>query len=200
MLDEKALFYGRKADKSALIDYGFACADGAHIYREDILDGQFKVEVTVRGDDVSATVTDKETDGPYFLFRVEGAEGAFVGAVRAEYERILNSISDRCFSAPEAFREATANSVIKYAGEKYGSPLEFLWQDENAVMRRKDNRKWYAAFLKVKAERLGFGNGGTVEIIDLRVPKGEAERLADGVNYLPAYHMNKKSWITIPLD
>lgn len=199
MLDENALFYGRKADKNAMLKFGFKSDGCGYTYCEDILNGQFKVEVNVRENEVTATVTDNETDSPYYLFRVAGAEGAFVGEVRSEYERILNEISDGCFSVPETFRETVAKAVIDYAAEKYGTPLEFLWHDENAVMRRADNRKWYAAYLKVKAERLGL-EGGVMEIIDLRAPAERITEITDGVNYLPAYHMNKKNWITIPLD
>ena len=115
-------------------------------------------------------------------------------------ERVINSISDKCFSDAEVYRESAAKAVIKYAKGKYRTPLEFLWGDENAVMRRRDNRKWYLAVLKVKRERLGLDGDGIIEIIDLRAPAQEIARLVDGVNYLPAYHMNKKSWITIPLD
>lgn len=200
MLDVKELFRGRKANQKALKEYGFKQSDkGGFICRKDIVGGQFLMEITVSDGGVGATVYDKEAECPYYLFAVEGAEGAFVGEVRAEYESVLNEISDKCFAAAEVFRDSTAKAVIEYARKKYRTPLEFLWQDENAVMRRKDNRKWYMAVLKVKAERIGL-EGGVMEIIDLRAPAAEIQKLIDGVNYLPAYHMNKKSWITVPLD
>ena len=201
MLDLNELFRGREANKRALTQYGFTPADGgAYVCRKDIVGGQFLLEVTVSESGVAATVYDKEAESPYFLHNVAGAEGAFVGAVREEYGNVLNEISQRCFSAAEVFREQTAKAVINYARGKYGTPLEFLWQDENAVMRRKDNRKWYAVFMYVKRERIGLEGDGLIEIIDLLAPKEEIARLVDGKNYLPAYHMNKKSWITLPLD
>ena len=201
MLDLNELFRGREANKKALTQYGFKPAEGgAYVCRKDIVGGQFLLEVTVSESGVTATVYDKEAESPYFLHNVAGAEGAFVGAVREEYGNVLNEISQRCFSAAEVFREQTAKAVINYARGKYGTPLEFLWQDENAVMRRKDNRKWYLVILKVKREKLGLDCEGLIEIIDLRAPAKEIARLIDKVNYLPAYHMNKKSWITVPLD
>ena len=201
MLDIKQLFYGRKAVINALKEYGFAPAeDGGYVCRKDVVDGQFYLEVTVKDGEVKATVYDKEAECPYYLFAVEGAEGAFVGEVRSEYERILNEISDKCFSAAEVYRERTAKKVINYARKKYRTELEFLWHDENAIMRRRDNGKWYFVLLQVKPERLGLDGDRVVEIIDLRAPAEEIKKLVDGVNYLPAYHMNKKSWITVPLD
>ncbi|MDE7084355.1 MAG: MmcQ/YjbR family DNA-binding protein [Clostridia bacterium] len=200
MLDIKGLFYGRKAIKKALTDYGFKNSGDGYVYTEEILNGQFFIKVTVTDGKVDAAVFDGDTQERYYLFAVEGAEGAFVGEVRSEYERILNSVSDNCFSQAEVYREGTAKAVIKYAKSKYRTPLEFLWNDEDAVMRRKDNRKWYLVVLKVKREKLGLEGEGLIEIIDLRAPAAEIERLTDGKNYLPAYHMNKKSWFSVPLD
>ena len=91
-------------------------------------------------------------------------------------------------------------AVVKYAERKYGTRLEFLWNDDNSVMRRRDNAKWYLAILPVQRNKIGLDGEGKIEIIDLRAPKEELPKLLDGVNYLPAYHMNKKSWFTIPLD
>ena len=200
MTDLKQLFYGRKANKKALAEYGFKNSGNAFKYSEKILKGQFLLTISVENDVVKTEVYDIEADCPYYLFSVEGAEGAFVGEVRSEYERVINDVSEKCFSRAEVYREKTTLNVIKYAKSKYGTPLEFLWHDENSVMRRKDNRKWYCAFLPVQRSKIGLEGEGRIEIIDLRAPKQKIPALLDGINYLPAYHMNKKSWLTIPLD
>lgn len=200
MIDIKQLFYGRKANKKALVSFGFRKSGDAYIYTESILSGQFSLTVTVKNDEVTAEVYDTEAECPYYLFAVEEAQGTFVGEVRSEYERIIQAVSESCFSRAEVYRERTTAEVISYAKAKYKSKLEFLWNDDNSVMRRKDNGKWYLAILPVKREKLGIEGEGKIEVIDLRAPKEEIERLIDKVNYFPAYHMNKKSWITVPLD
>ena len=200
MTDIKGLFYGRTADKKAMGEFGFIKENNAYKYSESILGGQFLLTVTVRGDEVSAEVYDVEAESPYILHTVEGAEGAFVGEVRAEYDRVLAALSESCFSRAEIYRERTAKAVFKYAEKKYGTPPEFLWGDENCIMRRKDNRKWYLLFMIVDRKRLGLEGEGKIEIADLRAPKEEIAHLLDGVNYISAYHMNKKSWFTVPLD
>ncbi|MCM1438312.1 MAG: MmcQ/YjbR family DNA-binding protein [Roseburia sp.] len=200
MLDIKELFYGRKVVKKALSEYGFKETDAGFIYHEKLLGGQFYIKVTVAGDKVEAEVFDSDTDEKYYLFAVGDASGTFVGEVRAEYERVLGDVSDKCFTAAEVYREGTTKAVIKYAKNKYRTPLEFLWHDENSVMRRKDNRKWYFAILPVRREKVGLEGEGRIELIDLRAPSAEIAKLIDGVNYLPAYHMNKKNWLSVPLD
>lgn len=39
-----------------------------------------------------------------------------------------------------------------------------------------------------------------MEILDLRANSEDIERLIDNKTFFPAYHMNKKSWITISLN
>ena len=200
MIDIKQLFYGRKANKKALAEFGFEKSGNVFKYSKEILQGQFLLTVTVENDEVKAEVYDTEADCPYYLYAVEGAEGTFVGEVRSAYDSVLTAVSEKCFSRAEVYREKTTMAVVKYAERKYGTRLEFLWHDENSVMRRKDNAKWYLAILPVQRNKIGLDGEGKIEIIDLRAPKQELPKLLDGVNYLPAYHMNKKSWFTIPLD
>lgn len=70
----------------------------------------------------------------------------------------------------------------------------------NAVFRRKDNLKWFAIVMTVNAKKLGIGAFGELDIVNLKCTDEDRERLADVENVLPAYHMNKKRWLTVILD
>lgn len=70
----------------------------------------------------------------------------------------------------------------------------------NAVFRRKDNLKWFAIVMTVDAKKLGIGAFGELDIVNLKCTDEDRERLADVENVLPAYHMNKKRWLTVVLD
>ena len=102
----------------------------------------------------------------------------------------------------DVFKSEGARQVIIYISEKYQDEPEFLWQrtPKNAIFRRKDNAKWYAALLTVQKRKLGLDEDGEIEIIDLRIRTENIEVLLDGKGYFPGYHMNKKHWITILLD
>ena len=67
-------------------------------------------------------------------------------------------------------------------------------------MRRKDTEKWYAVFLAVPRLKLGGSSRERVEVLNLRVRPGEIEGLVDHHSRFPAYHMNKKSWVSLCLD
>ena len=92
--------------------------------------------------------------------------------------------------------------LIDYVYDTYGDELEFLWQKfpDNAIWRRKDNRKWYAAILTVRRSKLGMRSDEIVEIIDLRIQPENMEAVLQNEHYYPGWHMNKKNWYTIILD
>lgn len=92
--------------------------------------------------------------------------------------------------------------VISYVHQTYGDELEFLWPKfpNNAIWRRKDSGKWYAALLVVSKKKLGIDSDDIVEIIDLRMDPEMLTFLVDNKKYYPGYHMNKRHWCTIILD
>ena len=142
--------------------YGFVHKDGVYAYTTVISDGQFSLTIECGPDGfLRSEIKERDTDEPYTLPFVAGAAGGFVGAVRAEYERVLADIAEHCFQR-RAFKERQTQRLLDYAKDKYGDCPEFLWDNsENAVLRRGDNKKWYAVFLTVrKARRGGRGKRG----------------------------------------
>ena len=113
----------------------------------------------------------------------------------------MQKIAETCCDE-SIFKNDETQAVITYVREKYGDELEFLWQKfpDNAVFRRKDNRKWYAAILTVSAKKLAPEQDMPVEVIDLRGLPDEIAALTDGKKYFPGYHMNKTHWYTICLN
>jgi len=124
-----------------------------------------------------------------------------VGQVREACAEKLGVIAEQCFET-EIFKQYQTKQIMSYICEKYDAAPEFLWDKfpDNAVFRRQDNAKWFAAVLTARREKLGLEGDGIEEIIDLKMEPDEAEHLIDGKGYLPGYHMNKKHWFTICLD
>lgn len=196
------IFKNKKLNINKLLSFGFEKADNGYAYSSDIADGELKLTVTAAADGRLYTqVTDSGTGDEYILHLIPSAAGAFVGRVKAEYEELLEEISSKCFDA-DVFKSEQAKSVIAYVSAEYGDELEYLWQrfPDNAVVRRKDNKKWYAALLTVSRRKLGFDSDEPIEVIDLRMKPEDIEVQVDGKKYFPGYHMNKKHWITICLD
>lgn len=206
MLAAKELFQRKKVNFSSLAAYGFKQTTNGFLYETSLLNGQFNMQVFI--DDAGQVWTellDNAANSEYFLHMVENAQGEFVGAVRAAYQAELNNIAAKCFQ-PDIFQSPVAQAVIAYAAQTYQTQLEFLWAKlpEAAVLRRQDNKKWYAVLLTVARSKIGLAdnnqNGNKIEIIDMRLEPQILAQTLDGVKYFPGYHMNKKHWYTICLD
>ena len=196
----KDFFRNKKYNRQKLLKFGFKEKQGSFSYNCCLPGGQFELSVNIdKTNSVSTRLTETATGELYTLHLVEGADGSFVGKVKEEYCAVLQKISDSCFDL-NIFKTKQAVELIKYIEEKYGDELEFLWEKfpDNAIVRRKDNLKWYAAFLTVSRQKFGFQDLSMAEVIDLRVE--DANKAADNRLIFPGYHMNKKYWISIILD
>ena len=195
------IFSDRRADPEKLRAYGFRETDGAYLYEQPLLSGAFTLRVRVRADGVDACLIDAATDEPYTLFLVEDAQGSFIGEVRAAYCDALSAVAEACF-AKTVFQSGYSERVIEQVRNAYGDELEFLWEKspKNAILRRKDNRKWYAALLTISKSKLGAFPDEEIEILDLRAAPEAIPDMVDGKRVFAGYHMNKKHWITLPLD
>lgn len=195
------IFSDRRADPEKLRAYGFRETDGAYLYVQPLLNGAFTLRVRVCADGADACLIDAATDEPYTLFLVEDAQGSFIGEVRAAYCDALSAVAEACF-AKTVFQSGYSESMIEYARNTYGDELEFLWEKspKNAILRRKDNRKWYAALLTVSRSKLGAFPDEEIEVLDLRAAPEAIPDMVDGKRVFAGYHMNKKHWITLPLD
>lgn len=195
------IFNNKKPNYNKLLKFGFIKRGQIYSYAQEIFNDQFKLIIEVEGHDVTTELKDSSTGDLYTLHLLDGAEGTFVGRVREEYEAVLMDISANCFE-PDVFEFKQSLQILDYTKKTYGTEPEYLWEKfpRNAVGRRSDNKKWYFALLSVKGSALGLETNDIIEVVDLRVNKTEVTELLKQDNIYPAYHMNKKSWITIILD
>ena len=93
------------------------------------------------------------------------------------------------------------NTLFAYAREEYDSEPEHLWAShpDFAVLRRRDNAKWYALVMSVSGNKLGLESREEVEVVNLKCDPTLSGSLRMGEGVYPAYHMNKESWISVSL-
>lgn len=195
------IFKNLKANHDKLIEYGFNLQKNGYFYQKKLKNDKFCLNIQVEDNVVKTKVVEKETGEEYILFLLDDAVGEFVIGLRSEYEKALDDIAQACFDR-EVFTLPMTQKIISYVKKKYNNELEYLWEKflKNAICRRDDNKKWYAAFIKIPKSKLGNFSQEEVEILDLRANSEDIERLIDNKTFFPAYHMNKKSWITISLN
>lgn len=188
-----------KINVEKILSNGFQREGDKFIRRDKILDMTLTVTIDNQGV-IRTKILDADGE-PYTLHLVEGASGSFVGSVKSAYEKILADVAANCFDA-ENFKSAQALKLIEYIREKFSDAPEFLWEKypSYAVFRRKDNRKWYAAIMRVPRKYLHLDGAEELEILNLRVEPEELDRIFDGEKYFRGWHMNKRSWMTLRLD
>ena len=189
-----------KVNVQKLIEFGFVKEGNEFLYSTPIVDGQFVLTVRLQEGRLTTKIVEVSTQEEYILHLTD-ATGEFVGRVRADYKKVLEEIENKCFDS-QVFKSPQTKEVIEYIRKTYGDELEFLWEKfpKNAIWRRKDNKKWYAALLVVPKRKLKIDKDEEVEIIDLRAEESSIDELVDNQTICKGYHMNKKHWITICLD
>ncbi|WP_390409947.1 MmcQ/YjbR family DNA-binding protein [Lacticaseibacillus jixiensis] len=194
------IFKHRQPDAAKLKHFGFTHDQDQWRYQTPLVQG-FELVVTIKDDTVTTTVIDQESGLPYVLHLDPANSGMFVGQIRGAYVATLEAIAKDCF-VPTMFTTGQMDAMIDAIGNKYDEHPEFLWANfpNNAIIRRSDNRKWYALLVKVSADKLGL-NG--TDDVDVLVARAEPEVVTSRLNAktaLPAYHMNKQHWLSYQLD
>ena len=180
-------------------EYGFVENQGVWTYSSTILQGDFLMMVTVEDGDLSFQVYDQETGDLYPQVHMESMRGTFVGSVREACLEVLYDIRKSCFEVQEFLCPQTKR-IMTLVQAKYENQLEYLWEKspDTGVLRHDDNQKWYAVLMKISWEKLDKSREGQVEVVNLKHDQVADLLLEKGI--YPAFHMNKRYWISLPLD
>ena len=179
--------------------YGFVENSGVWIYSCQILQSDFVMAVSVVDGNLSFQVFDQETGDLYPHVHMESIRGSFVGNVREACLEILYQIRKVCFDVQDYIFPQTKR-IMAQVQEKYGNQLEFLWEKspDTAVLSHEGNKKWYAVLMRITWDKLEKGREGQVEAVNLK--HDQVADLLSKKGIYPAFHMNKRYWISVPLD
>ncbi len=199
---EEELFRKTKIDFEKILEYGFKKDKSLYKYSKNIMNDTFRADIEINNDGiVKGKVYDLSFGDEYTNFRIEDSTGSFVRQVKYEFKNLLKDIRNNCFTS-QTFIYDQSNRITKLIKEKYGDEPEFEWEKfpGYATFRNKDNKKWYGIVMNIDKNKLDEKSTGEVEIIDIKLEPNEIDYLLKQDGFYPAYHMNKKSWITIILN
>lgn len=94
----------------------------------------------------------------------------------------------------------TRQEIFTWVKDQYGTDPDYPWADDNAVLRHRDNNKWYGLIMTVGRDKLGLMEEGGVEVLNVKCDPELIGSLRTREGFHPAYHMNKEKWITVRLD
>ena len=180
-------------------EYGFVENQGVWTHSSTILQGDFLMMVTVEDGFLGFQVYDQETGDLYPQVHMTSMRGTFVGSVREACLEVLYEIRKSCFDVQDFIYPQTKRIMTRIQ-EKYENKLEYLWEKspDTAVLRHEDNQKWYAVLMKISWEKLDKAREGQVEVVNLK--HDLVSDLLEEKGIYPGFHMNKRYWISLPLD
>ncbi len=198
---EENIFKRAVIDFDKLKNYGFTKSGNKWNYTKLFMNGDFKAAITIAEDgQVSGVVYEVATEDEFLPLRVENMEG-FVGEVRNEYKKILEDIKADCCRI-NYFAQPQTNRLTEMIYQTFGDLPDFPWDkyERCGVFRNPNNEKWYALVMNIDKSKLDKKLSGEVEIVNIKLNQDKLQSLSGQKGFYPAYHMNKKNWITIILD
>lgn len=183
--------------KKQLLQFGFREESEKLIYRKEILDGNFLIEIIFVNNQLMIEVYDLEYDEIYSLFSVDSAVGETVQNIREHVENLLRSILGLADQSGKISSE-----VIDYCNKYGGNHVNPFKKHLDILAFVNEKNKWYALLSDVEYNKLNKNTDITtkVKILNVKYPTDNILDIIDNQNIFPAYHMNKKHWISIVLD
>ena len=147
-------------------------------------------------------IVDTDMEEEYTNFRRPGASG-FSAEVRGEFEALLLEIRGKCCENL-FFQSEQGRRICGRIVEEYGTKPEFLWKNlpTYAVFRKAVSGKWFSIVGTVQRSKVDKESSSSeiVEIVNVKVCKERLDEILSTRGVFPAYHMNKKSWVSIIFD
>ena len=178
-----------------LLTYGFIKDNNKYIY-EQLIDDDFKI-VLEYDHILTRKVIDVNTNDEYIIIDLNNELGTYSAKVLDKANEIVSDIINNCSEREEFIFDQTKR-VINYVKKTYKSIGDHPWEDDNIVIRHMNSKKWYALIMPLNESKLNKSLNRDLEVVNLKClnPKD----VVNNTNIYPAYHMNKKSWITVILD
>ncbi len=94
------------------------------------------------------------------------------------------------------------DDVLKYVKHKYRVVGDKPWAryPDFVVLRHHDNQKWFGLVAAVSRNKLGLTGDGNIDVLNVKTDSVVIGGFINQPGILPAYHMNKASWVSILLD
>lgn len=92
--------------------------------------------------------------------------------------------------------------LMEFISEEYSVYGDYPWMKSPnyVVYRHRSNRKWFAIIMDISESKLGLEGERIIDILNIKCDPLLVNSLLYEKGFYPAYHMNKKNWITVILD
>lgn len=96
----------------------------------------------------------------------------------------------------------TREELFAHIADFYGVMPDYPFEEDfvTAVFRHTGNRKWFAIAMRIPRSKLGLAGHESLDVVNLKVSPEMLPALWQEAGVYPAYHMNKRHWVTVALD
>ena len=184
-----------------LKEFGFIERNNRLEYVIDPFMSDFRLTLFVKDDVLDDELIDLDTGDKFILHHLNTSHGAYIASIKEEIESLKKEIDAKC-KKEEILNADAINFLKEYCKNAFGEIFENPFSEKGfQVVRRSDNKKWYVLLCEsLPKSKLGVETDVRCATINIMADKDEIDSIIDYNTYFPAYHMNKRSWITIPLD
>ena len=184
-------------DCKRAIAYGFSRTEAGLELKKELPGVGLYAVFVIAGKSFEVNVFDADTDEEYLPFNVLDNITGFVTGIREQVEDLVQEIKEKCL-----LNSNMKLRLMEYCERKFGTEPEAPWEDspDAYTFKTAKRNKWYALFMTIPYKSLGLVAKGTLDVVNIKLPPEKVLDLIDRVHFYPAYHMNKKHWITIVLD
>ena len=198
-MDYSYIFRSAKIKKDSLTAAGFETSDGTmYTKNTTVSNGAFNANITLSLSEQTLTVHlfDSATGERYALFDMSSSHGAFVASLWEEVQQIIDKIRAKCFESKDL-----KDDYIAWIKTQFDAEPDFPWPDDApySFVFRCPNEKWFALVMRIKYKQLGLTGDENVWVVNMKADQAEIPYLIDNKSIFPAWHMNKKHWITVLL-
>ena len=179
-----------------LINYGFIYQNECYQLKKELNHKDVYVVVTYTQKRLKTDVYDMDFHEKYIPYYINTVKGQYVSEIKKEIDDLLQDIIKCCFQ-----NVRVRDQVIEYVKEHYETIIDRPWEKyPDHIVLRNPKQKWYALLTTIPYTSLGIEKEGVLDVINLKNTPEKIEQYIDNQFYFPAYHMNKKYWITIILN
>ena len=207
---ENELFRRLRPNIQRLIEYGFIEQSGIFQYQTRLEDTGMYALITVDNNAVSGSVLDEFTDEEYVAVHTVGKKGNFAIKVKTAYLACLSDIARNCFEK-RMYSSNQANIMHEWMINQLHDTADHPFTKSQNSKRTVDNDftaykpndcdKMYALMFTIDKRKLNKVCKETlVDAVNIKVEPSKVEDLLQLHGFYPAYHMNKKHWVTAILD
>lgn len=184
-------------DCKRAIAYGFNRTEAGLELKKELPGVGLYAVFVIAGKSFEVNVFDADTDEEYLPFNVLDNITGFVTGIREQVEDLVQEIKEKCL-----LNSNMKLRLMEYCERKFGTEPEAPWEDspDAYTFKTAKRNKWYALFMTIPYKSLGLVAKGALDVVNIKLPPEKVLDLIDRVHFYPAYHMNKKHWITIVLD